>query len=211
LSRQLAKVGLGGNLLFNPSFQDAVALGTLPAAPGHWRGDLGSVVGTDMGILPHGGATMLKFQATGAAPSADTLSEQWQLVELSAFATAIATGGVRAQLSGWFNRVAAAELTDRRFDLRIMAFDGSPADLTSRYAASAWLAEATGPLISSGRVWQRVGVSLMLPPATTYVLVEIAASEDVFNDGESVEFAGHFADDMSLVLIGPLGEGSWDY
>jgi hypothetical protein len=194
----------GRNLLLNPSFEEPPGLGSLPTASGNWQGNLASSLPAEMGIAPHDGESMLKFQATAAGSSVHTLtSRQWQVVELGEHAAAIAAGGMRAKASAWFNRVTGGELTDRRFDLRVMAFDGSPAELPARYDASAWLVEATGPLLSRANQWQRVGVELALPAATTYLLVEICASEDMFDDGAGAEFDGHYADDLSLVLLPP--------
>jgi len=48
-----------------------------------------------------------------------------------------------------------------------------------------------------------ITASVELPPKTRYLLVEIQVSEDVLNDAEAPEFAGHFADDLSLVLQPP--------
>ena len=201
LSTRSDPLPFGQNLLLNPSFDSAVILGTLPVAPGNWRGDLAATVHAEVGIVPHRGLTMLKFLATGALPGSATLtSSLWQVVDLVTFSKAIAQGGVQASAGAWFNRIDAGELTDRRFDLRLLAFDGSPGDLLARYGSSTWLAEQTAALISAPNQWQRVGVSMLLPAQTSYVLVEIYASEDVFNDTEAPEFAGHYADDMSLVL-----------
>jgi hypothetical protein len=192
----------GTNLLIDPSFESRVELGDLPVSPDSWRGDLCASVASENGIAPHSGATMLKFQATGAVPSFGRLTaRQWQLVDLSPFASAIAAGGVHANAGVWFNRMVGDELTDRRFDLRVMAFDGNPADVPARYAASGWLAEDTAPLISVPDSWQLVQASMVLPPGTTYLLVEIYASEDVFNDGDGPEFSGHYADDVSLMMV----------
>lgn len=198
----------GGNLLANPSFEQplaatsvAAAMDSMPTQAGFWRGDPAFVVGTEMGIVPHDGTAMLKFAATSRGDTfATTTAEQWQLVELGSHRETIAAGGLRARLDGWFNRVAG-ETADRRFDLRLMAFDGDPADLPARYAASHWLAEATAPLVSAPNQWQPATAILTLPPRTTYLLVEIVASEDVHDDGEGAEFAGHYADDLSLVLL----------
>jgi hypothetical protein len=194
----------GTNLLIDPSFNGRVELGGLPESRDSWRGDLCASVASENGIAPHTGAFMLKFHATGAVPSFGRLTaRQWQLVDLGPFASAIAAGGVRANAGAWFNRVAGDELTDRRFDLRVMAFDGNPIDLPARYAASSWLAEDTAPLISVSDSWQQVQAGMVLPPRTTYLLVEIYASEDVFNDGDGPEFSGHYADDVSLMLFAP--------
>jgi hypothetical protein len=192
------------NLLLNASFDERGMLGALPTAPGNWRGDLAANVPTELGIVPHHGTTMLKFLATGTSPSAAGLtSKQWQVVDLSAYAAAIATGHVRAEASAWFNRIDAGARTDRRFDLRLMAFDAQAHDLPARYMASRWLAEATTPLVGAASQWQQLVASLVLPPATTLVLVELQASEDVFNDDGGPEFDGHYVDDTSLFLTGP--------
>ena len=58
-------------------------------------------------------------------------------------------------------------------------------------------------LDASAFSWQQVQASLALPPNTTYVLVEIYAFEDQVNDADGAEFAGHYADELSLVLVRP--------
>ena len=115
----------------------------------------------------------------------------------------IAAGGVRAEAGAWFNRIVAGTTTDRRFDLRVLAFDGEPAEVAARYVAGTWLAQQTATVDADPFRWQQVQASLVLPPTTTYVLVEIYAFEDVQNDAEGTEFAGHYADDISLVLVRP--------
>jgi hypothetical protein len=179
----------------------------MPVAPGNWRGDPAAVVGTEMGIVPHAGATMLKFVATGAGASLETTTGQlWQVLDLSGQAASIESGAVAsACVSAWFNRIEGP-LADQRFDLRIIAFDGNPAELQARYDTGRWLAEATAPLLSVPNRWQQVVAQLTLPTGTTHLLVEIVASEDTQNDAEGVEFAGHYADDLFLGFA-----GAWDY
>ena len=92
------------------------------------------------------------------------------------------------------------ESTDRRFDLRLFAFDINPADLPARHAAGAWLALQSSTVLTTGNQWQQATAGFVLPAATRYVLVEIAAFEDMFNNVEGPEFAGHYADDISLAL-----------
>lgn len=193
-----------GNLIVDPGFETVVAAGGLPAAPGFWQGDASNVVNAESDIVPHGGAQMLKFIATGAVGSTNTVASQlWQAVDLRAYASAIGGGSARVDGTAWFNRIVAGTATDRRFDLRLLAFDGNPADAGARYAAGTWLAQQTATLDSEPFRWQQVQASLVLPPNTGYVLVEIYAFEDVQNDADGTEFAGHYADDVSLVLVRP--------
>jgi hypothetical protein len=190
----------GVNLLANPGFEQAVDNGPLPNAAGSWRGDLSASVPADNDITPHGGAAMLKFLATGNAGSATLVSsQQWQIVDLSAYTAQLLSGRMQADASVWFHRIAGNASTDRRFDLRVLAFAGSPVELPARYAAADWLAERTTTVNTGGEAWQQALASLRLPPTTGYLLFEIYAFEDVTNDA-SEEFAGHYADDAALVL-----------
>lgn len=191
----------GINLLANPGFEQAVDTGPFPDAAGRWRGDLSASVTADNGITPHGGSAMLKFLATGNAGSAALVSsQQWQIVDLSALTAQLRSGRMQADAGVWFHRVAGDAGPDRRFDLRLLAFAGSPAELPARYAAGDWLAERTTTVITGGETWQQALATLRLPPTTGYLLFEIYAFEDVANDATD-EFAGHYADDASLVLM----------
>lgn len=191
----------GGNLLINPEFAAAIEVGTLPIGPGNWRGDVASVVPAENGISPLSAPQMLKFIATGNASSTNTVaSQQWQIVDMSAFDSLIAAGRARADASVWFNRVVGTASTDRRFDLRLLAFDGLTSELPNRFAAGSWLAQQTTSLTTGGAQWQQALASMVLPPGTRYVLFEIYAYEDVSNEGTTAEFDGHYADDAALVM-----------
>ncbi len=192
---------LGTNLLINPDFSVPVQLGALPTAASNWRGDLSAAVRGERGIVPRSGLAMLSFLATSTISSTNTVSsQQWQLVDVSRFAESIAAGQLRADAGVWFNRVVGDATTDRRFDLRLIAFSGTLSEMPTRYVAGTWLAQQTTTVTSSGNLWQQANAGFTLPAGTTCVLVEIYAYEDVVNDGETAEFAGHYADDASLVL-----------
>lgn len=192
------------NLVRNPGFESPVGAGTLPVAAGLWAGDATSLSAGEGGVVPHGGRSMLKFVATGPSASAALLTSQlWQIVDLSEWSAAIARGDVRADASAWFHRVVGTATTDRRFDLRVLAYDGPPAELPVRYAANRALALQAAVVDSAGVAWQQASASLLLPPGTRYVLVEIYAYEDVRNDAVAPEFDGHYADDVALVLRRP--------
>jgi hypothetical protein len=169
-----------------------------------WQGDATSTLAADNGIAPHGGATMLKFVTTGQQASAALVSSQmWQIVDLRAWATAIDAGGVRVDASAWFNRVTGGPNTDRRFDLRVLAFDTTDAGVPMRYQANGALAVGATTVDTTGAAWQQASLQLVLPPLTRVVLVEIYAYEDVLNDAVAPEFDGHYADDVVLALTVP--------
>lgn len=198
---------LSGNLLADPGFESTrPAAAGVPAAAGRWQGDASEteVSGNRFGIAPHGGVAMQRFVATGAISSTNTVAGQmWQLVDLRAWADRIDAGGVRADGRAWFNRVVGHAATDRRFDLRLLAFDGAATEVPARYAANTALAQRTVTLDSLALQWQRVDAQLALPVGTRWLLFEIYAFEDVRNDNDPPEFDGHFADDTELVLVRP--------
>ena len=193
-----------GNLILNPGFEQLVAAGDLPSLAGVWQGDATNTVPAEGGITPHGGARMLKFIATGQQATANLVSSQmWQIVDLQAWSTAIDAGGVSVDASAWFNRVTGGPNTDRRFDLRVLAFDTTDAGVPMRYQANSALAVQAASVNTTGAAWQQASLSMVLPPLTRAVLVEIYAYEDVLNDAVAPEFDGHFADDVVLTLTVP--------
>ncbi|HRD98107.1 MAG TPA: hypothetical protein PLA97_17110 [Rubrivivax sp.] len=193
-----------GNLVLNPGFEQLVAAGGVPSLSGAWQGDATSTVGADAGITPRSGASMLKFIATGPQASATLVSSQmWQIVDLRAWSSAIDAGGVRVDASAWFHRVTGGPNTDRRFDLRLLAFDTTDAGVPQRYQANAALAVGASSVDTTGAAWQQARTQLMLPPLTRVVLAEIYAYEDVLNDAQAPEFDGHYADDVVLTLTLP--------
>jgi hypothetical protein len=194
----------GSNLLLNPGFEQVVAAGGVPSLAGAWQGDATFTVLAEAGIAPHGGDRMLKFASTGQQASAALVSSQmWQIVDLRAWATAIDAGGVRVDASAWFNRVTGGPNTDRRFDLRVLAFDTTDAGVPQRYQANAALAVQAVSVNTAGATWQQASLQLVLPAQTRVVLVEIYAYEDVLNDAVAPEFDGHYADDVVLTLTVP--------
>lgn len=192
----------GQNLLVNADFSGPVGIGPLPSATGYWVGDVAAVLPAEQSVTPRSGPSMLTFQYTGTNPAASALqsSQQWQLVDVRGLASDINAGRVRADGSVWFHRALGTEATDRRFDLRLIAFDGDPGTVPARYAAANWLALQATSVATGGTQWQQALASFILPPGTTFVLVEIYAYEDVVNDVTGFEFSGHYADDASLVL-----------
>lgn len=193
-----------GNLVLNPGFEQIVAAGSLPSLAGVWQGDAASTVPAEGGITPHGGADMLKFVSTGQQASAALVSSQmWQIVDLRAWTAAIDAGGVVVDARAWFNRVTGGPNTDRRFDLRVLAFDTTDAGVPMRYQSNGALATQAASVNTTGAAWQQASLRLVLPPLTRVVLVEIYAYEDVLNDAVAPEFDGHYADDVVLTLTVP--------
>lgn len=188
------------NLVVDPSFDVAPAIAGLPAAAGAWTGDTTALAAAGA-VAPRTGASMVQFVDTGLQPSDRTETSQlWQLVDVSAYAAEIDAGAVVADGSAWFHRVVGGATTDRRFDLRVHAFDGAAADVPARYTSNSALALQSASVTIDGTAWTPAQAALALPAGTRFVLVEIYAFEDVVNDAVAPEFEGHYADDVSLTL-----------
>lgn len=197
-------VATPGEMLANRSFEQGVTAGLLPDAAGFWRGDVAESTLPPAGFAAQDGNRILRFVATGSASSTSTLaSQQWQIIDVTGFASQIDQGTLRADAEVFFNRVAGSSV-DRLFALDIMAFSGVPSEFPAKFVAGGWLAHRTAELVSDDlpATWERVSASLSLPPFTRYVVVQVYAFEDVVNDGVgAVEFAGHYADGASLKLV----------
>ena len=190
------------NLLVNGSFESAVAQGALPSASGFWRGDLVESINPLPTLGAKDGSRVLQFLATAATASTNTsASEQWQIVDLQAFAPDIRAGKLRADGSVWVTRVPGA--ADDLFAIQLIALAGDPADLPSKWGNRDWLQSVLGEKLSDASLasWEEITASLILPPTTRYLVVHIYAFENHVNDGVGTpEFEGHFADNASLRL-----------
>lgn len=194
----------GANLLQNPGFESRVIVGGLPTRGGGWEGDSAASVASTIAVPAHGGAQALRFITTGpfGASLAGVSSQQWQIVDLSSIAGAIDAGNVQATLQAWFYRIAGDETTDDRFDLRLTSYRGLPAEFPASYAAPGGVRfhDEKATVIAGAGVWTRGSLDVLIPSGVRYLVVEIYAFENRVNDATSPEFAGHYADDVSLVL-----------
>lgn len=220
------------NLLNDPGFENTVRVGAVPDGFAYWRADQAASVAAQQGIAPRtaaGGSRMLQF--VGAGPS-DTVrggaSEQLQLIDVSALATAIDANGVRAEASAWFSRVAGCVQTDDAMGVQLMAFDGPPTNFRTRFSnginaaiaqgvsrddadvatANAWLRHRTGrfnhnsPGDKQGAIygWRQATATMDLPAGTRFLAIVVFAFENRTDDNVFPELHGHYADDAAVVL-----------
>lgn len=191
-------------------FEDVAMVGTagMPTAAGVWGGDLCEIVGRHSGVVPHAGGRMLSFVQTGPASdesgAADvwSASEQWQFVDLAPYRAAI-DNGVTAELSVWFNRVAAEHAVSE-FVVVLAAYRGSIEDVKNLWwghrpeMALAYVQD-TIATDEDTTTWERDEVRFEVPAGANYLLVSIAAAKS--NPAETL--TGHFADSISLRLVVP--------
>jgi|GEM_PF-1985836 len=142
-----------------PSVDEMTGLPTfipagLPAEFGVWQGDLARIVPAPDGIVANRGTSLLEFAATsttGFEPAApeqpDTLSEVWQLIDISAYQTLFPDDALppdeppmdpptespeiptlEIEFQALFNRIAGDEMTDTEFQISVQLHDGDPAE-----------------------------------------------------------------------------------
>ena len=192
---------LGVNMLQNHSFELPVLAGDLPTRTGLWQGD--TARSELLGTVAREGTRALQFIGTSRVASASGLSsQQWQIVDVTGLAAPIDSGRIRATGAAWFLRQDLEELGDDRFDLRLEAFRGTPAEFPASYAEpiGVRLADEIATVIAPARQWVRAQRTFVVPPGTRYLVVEIYAFENRVNDATLPEFPAHYADDVSLVL-----------
>ncbi len=124
----------------------------------------------------------------------------------------ILAGRVSVHASAYFNRVEGDEATDVLMAIEIHALRGNPDEAAQlRAHLHAFRSGRSGTeILTDGDPlsWQRCEAMLLLPQGTDYVMVEVRAVENVFNDPLFKEFDGHYADDVELdVRIGATPSG----
>lgn len=218
-ARRLSLLTGGGFESGTPFLNDEV-----PTSEGAWSGDPCELVGPEQGIRPFEGQRMLKFVSTGNSELAGYntgASQQWQLIDLRPLATEVREGRVVVEASARLNRVAGDELTDVRLGLCAYAFRGDPLN-----AKDAWErrgterrggAETEIPTDGDPETWEQVHIRLRVPRGSDYLLLEVRAVENVYNDATFPEFDGHYADDVQFTLrvqprparAGPTSRKHW--
>ena len=185
------------NLVVNSGFETgAAALGSRPTTFGEWRGDRVSYTTTENGIAPPEGSRMLRFINTEFIPNTTDTAQYWQNIDLSSFGTEIASGNARLSASVLVNRVQVDAQTDTLFGLHLHIRSGDPSAFTNLFSTQALLLSD-----SDLDSWQLISLmNVVLPTNTTYVMVELQAFENVFNDTLNPELDGHYADGVTLSL-----------
>ncbi|MBW8041288.1 MAG: hypothetical protein FVQ85_14965 [Planctomycetes bacterium] len=195
----------GDNLLVNSSFETTELIsGGWPSTFGDWSGDHCYILPRYGDVWPYQGSQMLQFAGTSAFGSgADTESQVYQIVDVSAFQGTIAAGKATASASAYFNRLPGDAETDTEFYVDIRAFAGDPCSFpTLQDTGGMHIAEAKAFIYTDGdpATWELCEAQLVLPANTDYVVVGISARENIYNDLAWPEFDGHCADAASLTI-----------
>ena len=118
------------NLVVNAGFEEStyIDIGNRPSGYGYWGGDNAEVVGSENGINPLEGSSMLKFNYVypdGPGTPGNTC-DIYQIIDISPYAGIVAFGNASVTMSANFNRVAGDSQTDTLFYYYISAWEGNP-------------------------------------------------------------------------------------
>ena len=134
---------------------------------------------------------MLRFDVTTpTVANAEFAAAIDQVVDVTEYASLIATGTASFNMSAFFNRVDLDPETDDMFGLLLSAQDAAGTALDGIFL----------PLISDADVatWEPHVVNLVMPAETTQVRIQLNVIENIFNDLVSPEFDGHYVDDVEV-------------
>ncbi|NBV85249.1 MAG: hypothetical protein EBS01_03045 [Verrucomicrobia bacterium] len=196
--------------LANPGFEETVPPlpDGIPMSFGVWSGDYSETVGGQQGIVPREGKRMFRFLRSDSRdgfPSRAHHGNIYQFIDIRQWREAIAVGTAVVDWSAWFNCIREQSGAPPQFEASLWAFAGEPSFVRKNWeerlhqelAYSTWRVTAD----EDPATWQRVAGSLIVPPETDFLVVElkvIAGKETPVNG--VVSFAGHYADDVQMVL-----------
>ena len=194
----------------NPGFESAAVplADGIPSGFGIWSGDHSEVVGPQQGISPREGGRMFRFLRSDSkdrAPLRANHGNMYQFIDVRALRAAIADGTATVDWSAWFNCIRESSGRPTQFEASMWAFAGEPSVVRANWVGNLHqeLAYSTWRVVSDNdpQTWQRVAGSLIVPPDTDFLVIELKAipGEQSPQD-EPFKFAGHYADDVQLTL-----------
>lgn len=196
--------------LVNAGFEESVAPlpDGIPLRFGVWSGDYSEIVGEQQGIPPHEGQRMFRFLRSDSKdgfPSRAYHGNMYQFIDIRPWREAISRGAAVVDWSAWFNCIREASGTPSKFEASMWAFAGEPSVVRKSWEEKVHqeLAYSTWRVVADNdpKTWQRVAGSLIVPPDTDFLVVELKAiGGDETPVNGIVTFAGHYADDVRMAL-----------
>lgn len=195
--------------LLQASFETgpAPAVNGMPRTADIWAGDFSAISSALDGITPADGERMLQFlrgDHEGLSKPLSHSSDVLHLVDVRPYRKEFADGNAVVQLTTLFNAVPTAPSDPTYCALTIFALDaelaGSP-DLVLSRDSLAYSRSSRVWLDGDRSTWQLASNELRVPPETEYLMIRVGVSYDVKQHPQHPEnFAGHFADNLRMVL-----------
>jgi len=194
----------GENLLDNCGFEVRRVQGSWPTRCGVWGGDMATIVSAEQGIKPREGKQMLRFHHCNFRSSGSAAGSQvCQVVDISKYKDAIRAGKVRAFALAHYNRVAGNARTDTLNGVGLLAYSGPQAQHFQLSQRKATIARSSAGIHTDAdpATWEKLTVGLRLPKNTDFLVIQLLAAEDVYNNLKGVEFDGHYAESAFVTLV----------
>jgi hypothetical protein len=215
---RIVTISWGVALLLVLAYSDANALVTNPGFEGplnyvvdwpnehdRWGGDMAEAVSEPHnGIVAYEGQRMLRFEASNTTGWGTTQGCQvLQVLDVSEQLDLIQSGDALAVATAHFNRVSGDGETDTEFAVRLFAYSGTVNQHSNLKEAGAHLLRRDTVLYSDSYpdTWEVATVKMWLPAETDFLVVELAANENVYNDYDPPEFDGHYADAVIVAVV----------
>jgi hypothetical protein len=183
----------------------------VPLEPGKWSGDYSTVVGEHEGVKPAIGKKILRFlrgDYEGRDIPSSHSSDVFRLVDVRPFRREFADGGAVVQLTAVFNAMPFPADESFNATLTLFALDaslvGNEIVKGENVLSVESLAFSRSSRVGMDRdtaTWQKVSNELRLPPSTEFLMVRMGMSNNTkLKDKRRDRFAGHFADNVQLVI-----------
>jgi hypothetical protein len=186
----------------------------VPRKFGQWSGDFAEIVGPQNGVTPHGGEKMWRFlradNETAERAQKNYVGEAIHVVDLKPLRAAGAKAGAQIEISACFAQAQAAPSFRYHWNIKAAAFEGSVAEASTLWGnwneASASLAKREELAHPNGQ-WQRLSVTMQLPPSADFLVFECAVVQHQPAISEGVAtFPAHYLDDVRVRLLPPARE-----
>lgn len=194
----------------NPGFEstDQMEPNGIPDTTGKWSGDFSWVVGAENGIQPHGGKQMLRIlradNALAKLGSLNYVGEAVQVFDLRSLRSEVCSGTAQIEITGWFAAIPTDE-SQFHFLIKAATFRGDLKDAPALWedVAHSGISMVQHQVPATGTLskWQPLTVSIPVPSTADFLVFECGVLRHKPAQFEgTVEFPGHYVDDISLRL-----------
>jgi hypothetical protein len=201
--------------LANADFEDRVPPSPdgVPVQYSVWSGDFAEITGQQSGVSPKQGSRMFRFlrsdSTVSARPETTSTGNIYQVLDMRSYRTEMADGQARLDWSAWLHWVPGPDEKGMSFAVHLWTFNGDPSILPSNWRDHLYRETAKGGgraiFNDSPRVWQQMKGSMIIPPDTDFLVIELKAMPPESGaKGEPHHFFGCYADDVRLVLNSTL-------
>lgn len=181
----------------------------VPTRYGVWSGDHAELTGSQQGVTPREGQRMFRFLRSDSIRPSDNRGpfngNIYQVIDIRAWHEAISDGTAMVDWSAWFNSVPDSAGGPMKFMTSVWAFSGDTGILPRNWAEKLYqeIAYSSRTVVADEdrEGWQRTAGSMIVPPDTDFLVIELKAipTGPGLTNGVVV-FNGQYADDVQLVL-----------